>query len=225
MRYYTLIAAEKDPNNVVANQWESRTPSSSSIFPQVSPNRIPGLIPTNHLPWSLYWLQLRQTVLLFEAVRRFRSLENAGIPYSKVTKARMLIHPGFPVRMVQWGGKRNSSAPITEQAAWQPHTAQVNLLWPTVFDSFLPSRKRSVSGKDQIPIHLIKDLPRKAKLSETAKRTEHKRPLLEQAPLPPSFLVSQARKSNFLSAGGHQQHDLVRYWDFFTCFCFNSADF
>lgn len=88
-------------------------------------------------------------------------LENAGIPYSKVTKARMLIHPGFPVRMVQWGGKSNSSAPIIEQAARQTHTAQVNLLWPTIFDSFLPSRKRSVSGKDQIPIHLVKDLQRK----------------------------------------------------------------
>ena len=96
-------------------------------------------------------------------VRGFLSLENAGIPYSKVTKAGMLIHPDFPGRMVQQRLERKSPASVIEQNAQPPHPAQVNLLWPTIFDSFLLSRKRSVSGKDQIPIHLVKVL-----LSETA---------------------------------------------------------
>lgn len=88
----------------------------------------------------------------------------------------MLTHPDFPVKMVQQGQEGNPSAPITEQAS-TPHNhlnpAPVNFLWPTIFDSSLPSRKRPVSGKDQVPIHLIKVLQGKAKLSETAKRTEH----------------------------------------------------
>lgn len=105
----------------------------------------------------------------------------------------MLIHPDFPVRMVQWGWEGNSSTPIREEAAQPPHPAQVNLLRPTIFDSFLPSRKRSVSGKDQIPIHLVKVLQRKAKLSETAKGL-HTRGLSPNKPyFPLSFLVSLAR--------------------------------
>lgn len=36
-------------------------------------------------------------------------------------------------------GKRNS-APIIEQRAQRPHTAQVNLLWPTILTHSSPSR-------------------------------------------------------------------------------------
>lgn len=145
-----------------------------------------------------------------KAVRGFLSLENAGIPHSKVTKARMLIHPDFPVRMVQWGWERNSSTPIIEQAAQPPHPAQVDLLWPTIFHSFLPSRKRSVSGKDQVPIHLIKVPHRKAKLSERAEGL-NTRGLSPNKPSFPPSSRSIGQKSNFLSAGGHQQSDPVRY--------------
>lgn len=103
----------------------------------------------------------------------------------------MLIHPDFPVRMVQWGEEKFCTYP--RAACTTTQTARVNLLWPTIFDSFFPSRKRSVPAKDQIPIHLTKILQRKGKLSEPVKRTEHKRPLLEPALLPPSFLVSFPR--------------------------------
>lgn len=130
---------------------------------------------------------------------------------AKQQRPGMLIHPDFPVRTVQEGLERKPSAPDMEQNAQPPHPAQVHLLWPTTFDSFLPSRKRSVSGKDRIPIHLIKVLQRKAKLSETAKRTELKRPLLEQAPLPLFFPSFTCWESNFLSAGGQRQFDPVRY--------------
>lgn len=55
----------------------------------------------------------------------------------------MLIHPGFPVRMVQWGGKRNSSTATIKQNA-QPNTAQVNLLGPAIFDSFPTPKERDL---------------------------------------------------------------------------------
>lgn len=105
----------------------------------------------------------------------------------------MLIHPDFPVRMVQWGWERNSSTPSIEQTAQPPHPAHVHLLWPTIFDSLLPSRKRSVSGKDQIPIHLIKALQRKAKLSKTAKGLDTRGLSPNKPYFPPSSLVSLAR--------------------------------
>ena len=101
----------------------------------------------------------------------------------------MLIHPDFPGRMVQQRLERKSPASVIEQNAQPPHPAQVNLLWPTIFDSFLLSRKRSVSGKDQIPIHLLKVL-----LSETACVLLNTRGLSWNKPyFPPSFLVAFAR--------------------------------
>lgn len=127
----------------------------------------------------------------------------------------MLIHPDFPVRMVQRGGKRNSSAPIVEQTAWQPQTAQVNPLWPPFLTHSSPQERDLCLGRIKFLYTWSKSFRGKPNWVRQLKRTEHKRPLLEQALLPPSFLVSYARKSNFLSAGGHQQHDLVRYWDFF----------
>lgn len=104
----------------------------------------------------------------------------------------MLIHPDIPVRMVQRGKEKFFCTYHKADCTTISHTAHVNLLWPAIFDSFLPSRKRSVSGKDRIPIHLTEVLQRNAKVSETAKRTGHRSlfwnkpyfPLLSQFRLP-----------------------------------------
>lgn len=191
VRCYKLTSAETE---IQVFWWLT----SESLESQDSVSISPSLSKTN---FSLCLHKLSQMVtLLISAHPRLGltvlwgqsgefQVKNTGIPHSKVTKAWMLSHLDFLWRMVQWG-KRNSPAPIIQQIAKEPPTVQIHLLWLAILDSFLPSRTRSVSGKDQIPTHLIKVLQRKAKVSEKAKRTGHKRLLLDLAvtlPFFPSF--------------------------------------
>ena len=178
---------------------------------------------TNYLPCSLYWFQLRQTVL-YKVIRGFLRLENAGIPHSKVTKVQMLIHPNFLVRMVQ-RRERNSLALIIKPTAQQSHIAQVNWLWLTIFDSFFCSKKRDLSlGRIKFLYTWSKSFRGRPNWVKQLKGldTGASPGTSPTSPFFPSFTCQQ---SHFLTAGGHQQDDPLKYWDFFTYFCFNSAGF
>lgn len=85
---------------------------------------------------------------------------------------------------------RNSSTTIIEQPA-QPFK-QLKLIYFGHFQ-LIPPKKEICAWKGSNSYTPDQSFSEETKLSEPAKRTEHKRPLLEPALLPPSFLLSFAR--------------------------------